>query len=73
MRFGTVNDAAEILGIKPDTAYRWAWDGYLPCIRLGRSKSKRVLRFNLEAVRKWAEDQGHAGRTERVPHVEVGR
>ena len=67
----TVETVADFLGIKPDTAYRWASAGYLPCIRLGRGTHRRALRFNLREVEEWAAAQTAAGRTERVPHLEA--
>ena len=61
VRLGTVSDAAKFLDIEPDTVYRWVKAGYLPCIRLGVEGSRRVLRFDLDALRRWVEGQTRAG------------
>jgi len=64
-----------MLNIKLDTGWRWVQAGYLPAIRLGRrTKGMRrrcALRFDLDAVRRWAEGQAQPGRKERVPEIEV--
>ena len=57
MKLVSINKVAEFLSIKPDTAYRWASSGYLPCIRMGKGKSRRILRFDLEVVEKWLSEQ----------------
>jgi len=44
--------AAEILGVHPWTLYRWAREGRIPAVRLGRS-----VRFRVAALREWLEQQ----------------
>ena len=66
MAFASIERVAELLDIKPDTAYRWAASGYLPCLRLGRGKCRRTVRFDLEEIRRWAEDQRHPQRAHPV-------
>ena len=47
-----VTRAAEILGVHPWTLYRWAREGRIPAVRLGRS-----VRFRVAALREWLEQQ----------------
>lgn len=44
----TVQQVAELLGYHPQTIYRWARLGVIPCIR-----RRHTLRFNLEDIRRW--------------------
>ncbi|OGG56636.1 MAG: hypothetical protein A3F84_08410 [Candidatus Handelsmanbacteria bacterium RIFCSPLOWO2_12_FULL_64_10] len=71
MRLEKIDVAAAFLGVEIDTLYRWCNAGYAPCIRIGRGNSRRLLRFNMDRLRQWAEGQAQPGRKERVPEVEV--
>ncbi len=46
-------EAARILGISPRTLWTLRTEGKIPFIRIGRS-----IRYSVEALRKWIEDQG---------------
>jgi excisionase family DNA binding protein len=35
-RLLTVTEAAELLGVQPRTLYKWAYQGRLPVVKLGR-------------------------------------
>jgi excisionase family DNA binding protein len=43
------SEVAELLSVDKRTAYRWAWEGRIPSVRL----SDKVLRFDREAVEAW--------------------
>ena len=58
MQFGDIKDVADLLRIKPDTAYKWSRGGYLPTMHLGPGKSRRLLLFDMDEIRDWA--RGHA-------------
>lgn len=47
-----VDQAAQLLGCNPNTLYRWAREGRIPCIRLGRS-----VRFRVAALEEWMAQQ----------------
>lgn len=51
MRFLSVKDVAEILGVPVGRVYVLVQKGILPHVRLGR----RQIRIPEEALRKWAE------------------
>lgn len=44
--------AAEVLGVHPWTLYRWAREGKIPSIKLGRS-----VRFRVAALEEWMREQ----------------
>lgn len=47
-----VEEAARVLGVHPYTLYRWAREGRVPCVRLGRS-----VRFRVAALQEWMQQQ----------------
>lgn len=52
LRTMSVNEAAKELGVHPWTLYRWAREGRIPAVKLGRS-----VRFRVAALREWMEQQ----------------
>lgn len=48
----SVARAAEVLGVHPWTLYRWAREGRIPAIKLGRS-----VRFRVAALEEWMRQQ----------------
>ena len=73
MRRANLKETAQYLGQSDSTTWRWAWDGYLPCIKLGRDTGKERRRytyvFDLDEVDAWLEGQKRPGRTDRVPEI----
>ena len=49
----TSRDAAAALSISKQQLFRLTGDGSLPCIRLNR----RTVRYSIDALKKWIEDQ----------------
>ena len=47
-----IHDAAEYLGISPDTLYKYASDGFIPAFKLGNR-----WRFKRSLVESWMEQQ----------------
>jgi len=70
-KYGTLRDVAEMFEIQIDTARKWAKDGYLPAIPLGRNTGKErrrcTWRFDMDEVRQWTENQKQSRRTGEVP------
>ena len=56
-----IHDAAEYLGISPDTLYKYASEGFIPAFKLGNR-----WRFKRSLVEHWMEQQSGAG-TKPVP------
>lgn len=48
----SADSAAELLSIHPGTLTRWAREGRIPCIHLGRKVS-----FRASALNRWLEEQ----------------
>ena len=48
-----VRQVAELLGYNQDTIYRWAREGFIPCIRLANGQ----IRFKLSDIEKWEDEQ----------------
>jgi excisionase family DNA binding protein len=51
-----IHDAAEYLGISPDTLYKYASEGFIPAFKLGNR-----WRFKRSLVEHWMEQQSGAG------------
>ena len=47
-----VNQAAELLGLKPSTLYQWAYERHIPVVKL----FGRALRFRLSTIEKLIAD-----------------
>jgi|SaaInlStandDraft_3_1057020.scaffolds.fasta_scaffold334841_1 hypothetical protein len=76
MRRTDLDGVAKYLDINRETAWRWAWDGYLPSIKLGRpsgngARRRYHYRFDLDDVDSWLDGQKHDGRPTRIPEVEL--
>ena len=52
-RLLTVREVAEYLDLAEVTIYRWAREGHIPSIRMGRS-----WRFRVNEINKWLEKAG---------------
>jgi len=48
----TVEDVAKYLKLKPQTIYKWAQDGTIPAIKLGKE-----WRFRLSIIDKWLDQK----------------
>lgn len=49
----TVRELAQYLDLAEVTIYRWAREGYIPSIRMGRA-----WRFRVDEINKWLEEVG---------------
>ena len=45
-----LKDAAELLGVNPETLRRWDNDGRLKAIRIGKRQDRRYKREDLEKI-----------------------
>jgi len=63
-RLLTVDDVAEILGVKKSTIYQWTSADFIPHIKLGKN-----VRFREGDVLAWIEKRTIKGRERRVPKV----
>lgn len=57
-----IHDAAEYLGISPDTLYKYASDGFIPAFKLGNR-----WRFKRSLVESWMEQQSGANAAKPAP------
>jgi len=46
------DEAARLLGVNKHTLYRWAREGTVPCIRIGKA-----VRFRVATLLEWMEQQ----------------
>jgi excisionase family DNA binding protein len=58
----TVQEAAEVLKVKPRWIYRMAREGTLPSVRLGRQ-----VRIDEAALQRWVEERSNGGGEPRQP------
>ena len=61
----TVEEIAEILGVKPSTIYQWTHQGFIPHVKLGN-----LVRFKESTVNKWLDKKESNGRMARK--VDIG-
>ena len=60
-RLLTVEEVAQIVGVKPSTVKTWVHDRSIPFIKFGPGK-KSPLRFNPESIQRWYEEkESHPG------------
>ena len=55
MNLMTIEEASDLLKVKPHRIYEMARGGLLPCVRLGRQ-----VRISEDALRRWIENGGQA-------------
>ena len=69
-RLLTVEEIAELLGVKKSTVYAWVSEGYMPHCKVGK-----CLRFREKTVEAWVESKETSGRKQRRPvdsRTEIG-
>jgi len=61
--------------ITRETSWRWARDGYLPCIKIGKQtqgkRQRYTYAFDLEDIDAWLDSQKTEGHSERIPEITI--
>jgi len=56
----TVNQVADLLGVKTSTIYQWTHEGFIPHVKIGNR-----VRFKVSQIEKWLEKKSIEGRSSR--------